>query len=115
MSQSLYKIVRGARQELREWVEDNKDETEPHDSIHEIADSSVPIHTSDLLQLAADNLELATSKPELGPAFDGQPTPVNIIAANVFEAVEAGLWEEWRQIELERQQAKEDKELEETG
>ena len=109
MSQSLYEIVKDARQELREWAKDNKDETEPHDAIHEIADSSVPVYTSDLLQLAADNLELATAKPELGPAFDGSPTPVNIVAANIFEAIEAGVWEEWQEIESER----EDAELEE--
>ncbi|KKK84065.1 hypothetical protein LCGC14_2787120 [marine sediment metagenome] len=111
MSQSLYEIIKLAREELRGRAKDNKDETEPHDSIHEIADSSVPVYTGDLLQLAADNLELATAKPELGPAFDGSPTPVNIVAANVFEAIEAGLWEEWKEIESER----EDAELEETG
>jgi hypothetical protein len=28
---------------------------------------------------------MATEEPELGPAFDGKPTPVNIIAANIYE------------------------------
>lgn len=74
---------------------------EPHDVIHEIADGSVPVYTSELLRLAAESNELATATPELGPAFDGSPTPVNIIAANVFEAIETALWEEWQRIEAE--------------
>lgn len=63
------------------------------DLIFEIADSNVPIYTGDLMQLAADNIYLATEEPELGPAFDGSPTPVNIVAANVFEHIEGKLWE----------------------
>ena len=42
--------------------------------IHEIADSSVPVYTSDLLALACADTSLATDEPELGPAFDGSPT-----------------------------------------
>ena len=56
------------------------------------------------MELAANNLELATNTPELGPAFDGEPTPVNIIAANVFEAVEAALWQAHRDIREEREE-----------
>jgi hypothetical protein len=74
---------------------------EPHDVIHEIADGSIPVYTSDLLRLAAESNDLATATPELGPAFDGEPTPVNIIAANLFEAIEEALWERWGRIETE--------------
>jgi hypothetical protein len=59
----------------------------------------VPIYTGDLLRLAADNLQLATDEPELGPAFDGTPTPVNIIAANVFEHIEQELWQAWQAMQ----------------
>lgn len=100
--QTLNEIIRDACKSLREDY-DIADVTEPHDIIHEIADSSVPVYTYDLLQLAANHLELAVDTPELGPAFDGEPTPVNIIAANVFEAITEGLWEEWREIEEERE------------
>jgi len=71
----------------------------PHDVIHEIADGSVPVYTSVLLELACEENSLATDTPELGPAFDGSPSPTNIIAANVYEAVEAALWDEWQQIQ----------------
>lgn len=86
-------------QELRQYARDNLDEAKSygiedlHDTVHEIADGLVPVYTSDLMQLAADNLNLATDTPELGPAFDGSPTPANIVAANVYEWLEAEIWE----------------------
>lgn len=58
-----------------------------YDEIHSIADSLTPIYNGELLELACDNNELATSEPELGPAFGGEPTPINIIAANVYEFI----------------------------
>jgi hypothetical protein len=99
--------VADAVSELREWAEENPDCTEPHDQIHEIADSAVPVYTADLLEMASNKISLATSTPELGPAFDGEPTPTNIIAANVYEAIEQELWEAWREIEQEREEAEE--------
>ena len=89
---NLYQIVQDAVEELRDWHVDNPGEDEPHDTIHEIADSAVPVYTGDLLRLAAENIALAVDEPELGPAFDGAPTPVNIIASNVYEHVERALW-----------------------
>ena len=91
----LHEMISTAESDLQDWIKDNPDNDEPHDTIHEIADSSVPVYTYDLLHLAADNPNLAVDEPELGPAFDGSPTPVNIIAANVFEYIEAALWEYW--------------------
>ena len=95
----MYDILQGAREELREWVDDNPDHNEPHDRIFEIADGWVPVYHSELIDLAGECHSLATDVPELGPAFSGEPTPVNIIAANVFEMITADLWEEWNKIE----------------
>lgn len=44
----------------------------------------LPRYTSDLLALACEDNALAVDTPELRPAFDGSPTPANIIAANVY-------------------------------
>jgi hypothetical protein len=96
---TLEQLVSDAIGELREWRDENPGEDEPHDTIFEITDSSVPVYTGDLLRLAAENLHLATDEPELGPAFDGKPTPVNIIAANVFTHIEQALWEAWQQLQ----------------
>ena len=105
MTTTLYDLTQIAIEDLMTWIEDNPDDDEPHDAMHEIADSSVPVYTYDLLQFAGNNLNLAVDTPELGPAFDGTPTPVNIIAANVYEYIEAALWDKWREIEDEREEA----------
>lgn len=82
----VYMVQFGDADELEQISE------EPHDLIHELADSSVPIYNHDLLSLAAENLELGLDKSEF-MAFDGSATPVNAIAANIFNALEAELWE----------------------
>ncbi len=102
----LSAILVGARSELRDRWEHYRDEfggrgDEPHDVIHEIADSCVPVYTSELLELACQDAALATDEPECGPAFDGAPSPVNIIAANVYERLTADLFEEFERIETE--------------
>ena len=65
-----------------------------YDIMHEVADNNVPIYYSDLLQLAVEYQDLATSTPELGPAFNGENTACNLIAANVYEWLLEGL-QEW--------------------
>ena len=98
---TLSDLVDSAREELRDWRQANPYATESHDAIFEIADSLVPVYTGDLIQLAAEHLPLATNEPEIGPAFDGKPTPTNIIAANVFEYLESALWDAWRDLQGE--------------
>ena len=96
----LQDIIDGAISDLREWCKENPDSDPTYDgALHEFADGAVPVYNADLLDLAAGNNELALTAPEIGPAFDGTPTPINIIAANVYETVEAELHEEWDRIE----------------
>ena len=91
---TLYELGQDVRAELRERI-DEIDRDEPHDVIFEIADSNVPIYNYDLLDVASNNINIAVNEPELGPAFDGSPTPINVIAANIFEYLETELWDEW--------------------
>ena len=65
---------------------------EPHDCIHEAADGAVPVYNRIILELALDDWELAHTAPDM-PAYDGTPTPVNIIAANIYDALNDHLWE----------------------
>jgi hypothetical protein len=88
----MWKIEKDAVAEYLERRRDYPDE-DCHDVIHEVADSNVPIYTSDLMLLAAEDIDLAVGEPECGPAFDGKPTPVNIIAANVYERIRAALYQ----------------------
>lgn len=91
---ALYELEQSVREEVRERVKDGS--ADQHgDFIHEIADSNVPVYYSDLIALAAEDNSLATNEPELGPAFDGKPTPVNIIAANVYEHLTSIAYDEW--------------------
>ena len=97
---TMYGLLQVTRESFREAVEYGHDLEEqmdilrdPGDTVSEVADSSVPVYTGDLMQLAANTLSLAVDEPECGPAFDGTPTPVNIIAANVYEALTADLYE----------------------
>ena len=92
---SLQNDVITAKDDLRDWIKENPYDEEPHDYIFELTDSSVPVYTSDIIDYAADNYSLAVDTPELGPAFDGSPTPINIIAANIFEYIQTELWVYW--------------------
>jgi len=90
----LFEIIAQAKEELEERISDTDiDIIDASDAIHEIADSSVPVYNNDLISLAYHDMSLAVDEPELGPAFDGTPTPCNIIAANVYEAITAALYE----------------------
>jgi hypothetical protein len=97
VSDNLRDAVKCAEQDLESWIEDNREEftsdmSDVGDEIAEIADSAVPIYNSTLLEWAAENNDLALVEPELGPAFDGAATPVNIIAANIYEYITEALW-----------------------
>lgn len=84
---TLQETIKSAKEEALERLAEEP-ETDIHELAHEIADGSVPVYTHDLLVMAAeDDINLATNEPELGPAFDGSPTPANIIAANVYERI----------------------------
>jgi hypothetical protein len=84
MPDTLQATLKAARAELLERVGAGE---KVDDIVHEIADSHVPIYTGDILAYAVEDWNLAVTEPELGPAFDGTMTPVNLIAANIYEAI----------------------------
>ena len=65
-----------------------------HDIASEIADSHTPHYTRDLMLVAADNIILAGAAPDFGPAFDGSATASNIVAANIYDAIQQSILEE---------------------
>ena len=91
--ETLEGLVADAIEDLKDWVKDNPGE-EPEGTIFEIIDLAVPVYDSALLQLGSDNWELMTNAPDSGLVGDN-PTPINIIRANIYEHVEAKLWEWW--------------------
>lgn len=92
MTETLEQYVSDTIDELRDWMKDNPDE-EPHDTITELADCNTPIYTQTILDIAASNWEIGTVESEIGPAFDGTATPVNIAAANIYEHINMKLHE----------------------
>lgn len=97
-------IIKDAIEELEDWHRHNPGIDPDYDgTLHEIADSSVPVYNSHLLDIAAENNDVALREPEIGPAFDGSPTPINIIAANIYELIEYALAERWEEIQREEE------------
>lgn len=97
MAETLRGIIEGAKETLIDITDGGENAirkgTPTDDHITEAADGAVPVYHSQLLELAAGNNNLATDEPDIGPAFVGTPTPVNIIAANIYEAVQEALHE----------------------
>ena len=100
----LDEVISDAIEELEEWCKANPGQDPDYDgTLHEIADNAVPVYHADLLDIAANNNDVALREPELGPAYDGTPTPVNIIAANIYELVSEALNNRWQEIEKEEE------------
>lgn len=97
----LYTIVEDAKTELREWCEENSKSDPTDDAIREIADSSTPVYTRDIMEMGMQNEDLACTIPDLGS--DG--SPVEAMKIVIYEYIEQSLNEEWRVIEQEREEA----------
>jgi len=94
---TLWDRIKGVREEINERLEDEPDQ-DAGDLAFEVADNWCPIYTGEIMQYAAEDISLAVNEPELGPAFDGKPTPVNIVAANIFERLHEEAQEEIRRL-----------------
>ena len=81
MSRDLDQIISDAVEEFLDYLKEDPTARYPEDRMHEIADGAVPIHYGDILQCAVDDINLALSEPEVGPAFDGSPTPIKQLAS----------------------------------
>ncbi len=101
MIETLWDREQMVRSIVRDEAKSLLEEPYPEDRLSEIVDSSVPIYTSDLMDIAANDINMATLEPELGPAFDGTPTPANIIAANIYEALQVVAYDEWQKVQEE--------------
>lgn len=100
---TMWDLEASLMDEIREEAEAGGllEEDYPEDRIVDMVDEWVPIYTSELLEVAASDPELAVVEPELGPAFDGTPTPVNIIAANIYERLMGVGFSFWYDLQRE--------------
>ena len=76
----------------------NRNNYDDDDTIHEIADNSVPIYYYDIGQYAAHNSWLMTEKPESCPGGDAGNAH-DQIQANIYEYVLNGLYEHKQESE----------------
>lgn len=82
---SLYDLTHNTIDELLERLKKKDEGDYVGDIIYEVADDCVPVHWLRLMKIASYDLRLADKEPEIWPAFDGRPTAINIIAANIYE------------------------------
>ena len=75
------------------WMLKNKSAVHFSDLINEVVDNNVPVTNHELVDLLQDDINFALDTPEIGPAFDGSPTAINIIAANVYEKLSNFMYE----------------------
>jgi len=107
MAQTIENIIERAK---AEFIERYTDCEYPEDIIAEIADSSVPIYYNQIAQVAANDISLILDEPELGACtgsnFTGmENTPVAYIAANIYERVQAALFELLEEIQNQKEAA----------
>ena len=98
---TMYELEQEIRDEVREEADSLMQSEYPEDSLHEMADSHVPVY-NELLDLTASDNNLALSEPEV-LAFDGTPTPINAIAGNVYERLLRAAFDEWEDVKAERE------------
>jgi len=79
----MEKLKKDLLKELEERRDEIIENEYPDDIATEIADSFVPVMTYDLLEIAQNDLWLATNEPEM-MAFSGKNTAVNAIAGNIY-------------------------------
>lgn len=96
---TLENLIRDAKEELRDWALDNPDmvESENDDGqIHDIADSSVPAYTRDLISLFYNEPNLAYETPE--NYVNTGNNLVYMAQVIVYEKLVEALYEEWDEL-----------------
>lgn len=82
---SLEELVRTCVEDEAEYIRENK---YPDDSLHEIADSCVPVYYSELAEVLADDNSLGFGPEDLPADPDG----------NVWKNLQAAIYERLRQV-----------------
>ncbi len=101
---TIEEIKADALEELEERFKAEPDMQYPEDMVSEIADSSVPVYTHDLITVAQNSVDVMYHENELGPAFGGEPTIPNIIATAIYEIVQENLYEKLYELQQEHEE-----------
>jgi len=101
---TIEQIKSDALEELEGRFKDEPEMQYPEDMLSEIADSSVPVYTYELAQIAQSSMDVMLHENELPPAFDGTPTITNQIATAIYEIVQEELYERLQELQNEAEQ-----------
>ena len=82
MSWVLNDLLKSTIDSLEERI--NESGQVDSDDLHEIADSMIPVYTSDILELACDNLRLACEVSD-DYCSDWSIPPTQLIAYNIYD------------------------------
>jgi hypothetical protein len=109
MSDEGYKLLKECKDSVKEQVreaiddyirenpDDDREDIEQNidysGTITEIYDGAVPVYYSEIMEIG-NVPEVYNHENELGPAFDGTPTPMNILAGAIYEILYEVAWEE---------------------
>lgn len=105
-TRTTWRSVRsGAIKELRERLKGDDWTDEPHDIVHEVADSHVPVYSSELAEVLADEPGIGCRELELPTGETGFWQTIQIA---IYEELSEELWEEHRRLSDEREEAEED-------
>jgi len=108
---TIEEIKATAISELEERFKADPEMQYPEDMVSEIADSSVPVYTYELAQVAQSSMDVMLHENELPPAFDGTPTITNQVATAIYELVQESLYEKLQELQQEHE-AEQDTEVE---
>ena len=81
---SLHNLRQQVRQEIRFLFHGLPRPEVENAELHELIESFMPVYTADLLELVQMDQSLALNEPEFF-AYNGRPTPMNALAANIFD------------------------------
>lgn len=79
--------------------------------VTEVYDSSVPIYSTEIMEMGSAP-EVYHHQNELGPAFDGSQTAVNLIASSIYEILGDVAWDEIREYLAELEDEYDEYEIE---
>ncbi len=102
MSDKYQPIRDSAVEDLRDRCENYRDEfdgDQPHDVIHEIADSHVPIYYSDIFAVLADLPSWELSDPGIAEGAEGLD---KIAQIHIYDALSQDLFAAWGDIRREQ-------------
>lgn len=99
----LNRLIEGAVEDLEDWFSEHPGDDPSYDgTIHEIADSSVPVYYSDLMDIATDSFtEVMLGETEI--ETDG--TPMHHIQVRIYEILELELWQAYERLKAEEEDA----------